>query len=279
MTDPKTDVWMPLWIGAYLADTMKLTTVQHGAYFLLLMAYWRERAPLKDDDDELRSITKTERAEWKRMRPVLSPFFKVGEGVWWHKRVEEEMAKADERSSKARAKAQKGADARWKDRPADATGDAPSMPQAKPEDKPNQCPPPSPPPSEQSSEKKKRKRSPPPPDRPDDVSEQTWIDWLALRDKKSAPVTLTVLNEARNESEKAALTLERFLCIWCARGSQGLQADWLKPHELSAGNHSEPAWRKEQRERTQRAAPGVAVGGAIQFFEAEVKNVTPIALG
>ncbi len=144
MTDPKTDVWMPLWIGAYLADTMKLTTVQHGAYFLLLMAYWRERAPLKDDDDELRSITKTERAEWRRMRPVLSPFFKVGEGVWWHKRVEEEMSKADNRSKAAKEKAQKGADARWKDKDKDASSDAPSIPQAKPDDVPRQCPPPSP---------------------------------------------------------------------------------------------------------------------------------------
>lgn len=144
MTDPKTDVWMPLWIGSYLADTMKLTTVQHGAYFLLLMAYWRERSPLKDDDNELRSITKTERAEWRKMRPVLAAFFKVADGVWWHKRVEQEMAAADERSKKAKEKAQKGADARWKDKPKDATGDAPSIPQALPEDKLNECPPPSP---------------------------------------------------------------------------------------------------------------------------------------
>lgn len=144
MTDPKTDVWMPLWIGSYLADTMKLTTVQHGAYFLLLMAYWRERSPLKDDDDELRSITKTERAEWRRMRPVLAAFFKVGEGVWWHKRVEQEMAEADKRSLAAKVKAQKGADARWKDKDKSPPSDAPSMPRGLPEDKPKECPPPSP---------------------------------------------------------------------------------------------------------------------------------------
>jgi uncharacterized protein YdaU (DUF1376 family) len=90
----KTDAWMPLWIGAYLADTMNLTTLQHGAYLLLIMAYWRDRAALLDDDDTLRSITKTDKVEWKKIKPVLSRFFKIGEGVWWHKRVEEELVRA-----------------------------------------------------------------------------------------------------------------------------------------------------------------------------------------
>jgi len=66
---------------------------------------------------------------------------------------------------------------------------------------------------------------------PEDVNAQVWDDWLQLRKKKSAPVTTTVINEARAESQKAGLSLERFLSIWCARGSQGLQADWLRPNE------------------------------------------------
>ena len=67
--------------------------------------------------------------------------------------------------------------------------------------------------------------------RPDDVGEQVWSDWSQLRKAKRATVTATVIAEARTEAAKAGLTLERFLTIWCARGSQGLQADWLKPNE------------------------------------------------
>ena len=66
---------------------------------------------------------------------------------------------------------------------------------------------------------------------PPDVGVQVWQDWLALRKAKKAPVTETVVESARKESEKAGISFNAFLSIWCARGSQGLQADWLKPNE------------------------------------------------
>ena len=73
-----------------------------------------------------------------------------------------------------------------------------------------------------------RKRDPP---CPDGVTEGTWADWLTLRKAKRAPVTETVVREATAEAGKAGLSLDAFLRVWCARGSQGLQADWLKPNE------------------------------------------------
>ncbi len=230
----KTDAWMPLWIGAYLADTMKLTTVQHGAYFLLLISYWRERAPLVDDDEELRSITKTDRSEWKRLRPVMSKFFRVGDGVWWHKRVEAEIAAADERSKKSSEKAKKAAEARWGDKDKHAPSNAPSIPQALPEDVPDVCPTPSPSSTFHSEEKKappRKRDSAPDVPRPDDVAEQVWNDWVQLRKGKRAAVSLTAVDGAREEAAKAGIGLEAFLRIWCRRGSQGLEADWIKPHE------------------------------------------------
>lgn len=75
-------------------------------------------------------------------------------------------------------------------------------------------------------------------DRPSGVAQQTWADWLQLRKAKKAPVTETVVKSAVCEAEKAGVTLERFLQIWCARGSQGLEASWLKESEKQIGSVS-----------------------------------------
>lgn len=80
----------------------------------------------------------------------------------------------------------------------------------------------------------KPKKSTPAIPKPDDVTEQTWNDWLQLRKLKRAAVTDTVINHAKAEAEKAGMPLERFLQVWCARGSQGLEASWLKPSERAA---------------------------------------------
>lgn len=67
--------------------------------------------------------------------------------------------------------------------------------------------------------------------KPEDVGDQVWSDWIALRKGKRAVVTETVVTQARSEAAKAGLSLEDFFKIWCLRGSQGLQADWIKPAE------------------------------------------------
>jgi len=66
---------------------------------------------------------------------------------------------------------------------------------------------------------------------PPDVDQQIWDDWKQLRKAKKAPVTETVVKSARKEAAKANMAFGDFLSIWCARGSQGLQADWIKPDE------------------------------------------------
>ena len=66
---------------------------------------------------------------------------------------------------------------------------------------------------------------------PPDVDQQIWDDWKQLRKAKKAPVTETVVDGARKESIKANMSLNDFLAVWCSRGSQGLQAEWLKPED------------------------------------------------
>lgn len=95
-----------------------------------------------------------------------------------------------------------------------------------------------------------RKRSATPSiEQPADVDQQTWADWLALRKAKKAPVTETVLAGARTEACSAGMTLDAFLQVWCVRGSQGLQADWLKPHERQVQGRTTYAEQDEQARR------------------------------
>lgn len=99
-----------------------------------------------------------------------------------------------------------------------------------------------------------RKRSTPAAEvaKPDDVDQQTWADWLALRKAKRAAVSETVLNGARGESAKAGMTLDAFLQVWCLRGSQGLMADWLRPDERRTASRVQPISFAQQEEAARR---------------------------
>ena len=94
--------YMQFYVGDYLADTGHLTTVQHGAYLLLMLNYWRRGEALADDDARLSATVKMTKRVWLRNRQVLAEFFEVSDGVWRHKRIEKDLKKSGERSSKAR---------------------------------------------------------------------------------------------------------------------------------------------------------------------------------
>lgn len=105
----RADTWMPFYVGDYLADTLHLNTLQHGAYLLLILAYWRSGEPLNDDDEELATITRSTVAEWKKLRRSMVRFFHVDDGKWAHKRIDAELAKAssitEKRANAGRASA------------------------------------------------------------------------------------------------------------------------------------------------------------------------------
>lgn len=64
--------------------------------------------------------------------------------------------------------------------------------------------------------------------KPEDVSsEQTWSDFLALRNARHAPLTETALNIIRKEAEKAGISLEDALKTCCMRGWRGFKAEWI----------------------------------------------------
>lgn len=126
---------MPLYIGDYLGDTQRLTTEQHGAYLLLIIDYWRNGSP-PDDDAVLRQIVRLESAQWRKHRPILEKLFQVGDGIWYHKRIEHEIVAARTNQDRRSSKAQTAANARWSNAPSNAPG----IPQAVH----GECAPPSP---------------------------------------------------------------------------------------------------------------------------------------
>lgn len=82
---------MPLWTDAYLGDTTHLTTLEHGAYLLLLMIAWRSKeTSLPDDDRLLARYTKLSPSQWKRIKPILAEFFAIENGRWIQKRLLDE---------------------------------------------------------------------------------------------------------------------------------------------------------------------------------------------
>ncbi len=111
------DTWMPWHIADYLADTMNLSTLEHGAYLLILAHGWRNGGKIACSDVQLAKITRMPLDQWKAIRPSIEEFFiateKSGIQYWHQKRQIEEIQKALAQKEKAVAKAQKMNQARW----------------------------------------------------------------------------------------------------------------------------------------------------------------------
>ncbi len=103
-----TDIWFPVYIGDYTSATMHLTTEQHGAYFLLLMAAWKSDGVLPDDDDQLAAICRLPGDKWEKTRRVISGFFVIGNGSWSQKRLLVELEKAKARKNVSSANGSHG---------------------------------------------------------------------------------------------------------------------------------------------------------------------------
>lgn len=100
----------PLWTDAYLADTTHLSTVEHGAYLLLLITMWRSGdKALPNDDVRLARFARLRLDQWRRMKPTILAFFEIDGGCIRQARL------TDEAESCARFSESQGrkAKARW----------------------------------------------------------------------------------------------------------------------------------------------------------------------
>jgi uncharacterized protein YdaU (DUF1376 family) len=95
MKKNKADIWMPFYISDYYRDTTHLTTVEHGAYLLLLLHAWTNKGEIPSDPKRMQAITRMKTKDWRSSRTALLKFFYVGENLEYrHKRVDAELGRA-----------------------------------------------------------------------------------------------------------------------------------------------------------------------------------------
>ena len=204
-------------IGDYQSHTAHLSEIEDLAYRRLLDWYYLHESPIPDDIPEIARQIRM-RTHTESIAIVLQEFFELTKKGWSSVRANREIAKTGEKSAKASASAK----ARWnKDSDANALqtqseGNATQDTRHITQDIKHNT---------------QRKEKATVVACPSDVDQQIWDDWKQLRKAKKAPVTETVVKSARKEATKANMAFSDFLSVWCARGSQGLQADWLKPDE------------------------------------------------
>lgn len=105
--------YMQLYVADYLADTMHLSTEEHGAYLLLIFNYWQTGKPIPVS--RLAGIARLSNERWTAVERSLNEFFNERDGVWIHERIERDLAGVHEAQQQRSAAGKASAQAR-KDR-------------------------------------------------------------------------------------------------------------------------------------------------------------------
>lgn len=105
-----------LYPSDFLSDknTLAMSTLEIGAYCLLLFVCWAENG-LPDGAEDLADIARLPLKQFQPMweRRIERCFTKREDGKWIHKRLEKERQKQAENRAKRQSAGAKGAEARW----------------------------------------------------------------------------------------------------------------------------------------------------------------------
>ena len=282
----------PHHIGDFDKATRHLTRIERSVYRDLIDLYYDTEQRLTLDKAALcRRIIARSNEESTAVEQVLNEFFTETPTGWYHDRCESEIEAYQANTSQKAMAGKASAEAKRMKRlqalndkstavehPLNPVETAVNGASTNHQPSTNQ-------PITKEEEEAPRKRSAPtqPIAKPDDVDQQTWTDWLSHRKAKRATVTETVVNGARAESEKAGMSLDAFLQVWCRRGSQGLEADWIKPNERQTQSRYQPntetAHMRQRREVAQGLVPSIArrATETTDFIDMEQPNVPAIA--
>lgn len=99
--------YMRMYWGDYHRDTQDLSTVEHGAYLLLISHYWAH-GPLPNDPEILARVTKLTCKKFAKYWKNLARFFHLENGFFVHGRIDEEITKANDIKEKRREAGRQG---------------------------------------------------------------------------------------------------------------------------------------------------------------------------
>lgn len=231
--------WMPLYVADYIADTRRLTTIEHGAYLLLIMEYWRKHC-LPRDEALLQAIVGMSDDQWMASRDVIRSFFTIQRGAWNHKRVDKELQDADFKYEKRAAAGRKGGLKRLSNATSNATSNASSddlamLNQPQPQHT-----------KEDSKEKIRKKEKPQNPKKSvvevlkTVLNEKTAQDVIDHRKAKRAPLTpraAELLVAAFRDHGEPELAAEAMI----VNGWQGFKPEWITNRErIGSNGHQRP---------------------------------------
>lgn len=89
-----TPLWMPFNVADYIKDTRHLTAAERGAYVELICYLWTNDGALANDPKRVFRLTGLSPREWALSRATLLEFFTLVDGVYRHKRVDQEIERA-----------------------------------------------------------------------------------------------------------------------------------------------------------------------------------------
>ncbi len=137
----KRDIWVPIYIADFIADTAHLDAARSGCYLLWIMHYWR-RGPLSGNLEDLAAIGRLRGNDAPSIaQAMLDEFFTVGsDGLWHQKRLDLIIIEFQRKSLSNKEKASKAARERWKNHKSNHAPSIPtSTPQAVREDMLEEC--------------------------------------------------------------------------------------------------------------------------------------------
>ena len=107
------DFWYPWYPALFKADTRHLTAEQDGIYRRLLDEYMETREPLPDSDIALSRIAGVNENNWLDAKRIVIAFFTHKNGMYFHKKCDQELDIQDKKSLRRILSAEKAAKKRW----------------------------------------------------------------------------------------------------------------------------------------------------------------------